>query len=76
MSKYGPTWNLPLTGKRQFKYRVVNVHNDARSVEATMNRLAGYGYKVIGQTTKGDNVRVTFERETRKPSGAAASPAA
>lgn len=74
MSKYAPTLNLPATGHRDFKYRVVTVSSDARTVENTMNRLAGHGYKVIGQTTKGDLVRITFERETRKPSAQSPAP--
>lgn len=74
MSRYSPTMNLPPTGHRQFKYRVLTVTSDARTVEDTMNRLAGHGYKVIGQTTKGDNVRITFERETRKSAGVSAAP--
>lgn len=73
MSKYAPTMNLPMTGHRDFKYRVITVANNAVLIEEAMNRLAGHGYKVIGQTTKGDFVRITFERPTRKV--AAASPA-
>ena len=76
MSKYAPTLNLPFTGKRDWKYRVVSVPNDAKGVEETMNRLAGHGYRVIAQTTKGDSVRITFERETRIPGSGAVRPAA